>query len=53
MHLRNAVPYQAALISPTPETFLNSLMVAGFFITMALTIGMVNIKMTQLTMHLV
>lgn len=25
------MPYQAALISPTPETFLNSLMVAGFF----------------------
>ena len=42
MHLRNAVPYQAALISPTPETFLNSLMVAGFFFAMSASVALEN-----------
>ena len=42
MHLRNAVPYQAALISPTPETFLNSLIVAGFFFAMSASVALEN-----------
>ena len=42
MRSRNAAPYQAALISPTPETFLNSLMVVGFFFAISASVALEN-----------
>lgn len=39
---KKAVPYQAALISPTPETFRNSDIVFGFFFAMSVRVALEN-----------